>query len=153
MVAWQPNWNDVDFDFYGAEDGIDRARRCRRVLEDRDHVVALPLNEARREWRGTKRVAFDEEEDRLTRRTHALIDALAMAEYRVRVEIDEARGEQAQRVADRARYYEEVRAAEALARARAEEAARTAAEAAARAVPVGTTTTTTAPPVMSEVPY
>ena len=118
--------------------------------------MALPLNEARKEWRGPKRVAFDEEEDHLTRRTHALIDALAMAEYRVRVEIDEAHDEQARRVADRARYYEEVRAEEALARARVEEAAKAAAEAAARAVPTGTTTTTTIPPSSNNstgVPY
>lgn len=146
MPAWQPNWTDVAFDYYGAEDAIARARQCRRVLEDRDSAFAGPLAEARLEWCGKKRIAFDDEEERLTRQTHGLIDALVMAEHHVLADIDEAHAEQARRVAARERYYDEMRAEEALAKAQAEEAAKATAAAAAKAVPTGTTTTTTSPP-------
>ena len=149
MPAWQPNWTDVAFDYFGAEDAIQRARQCRRVLEDRDMAFAGPLADARLEWRGNKRIAFDQEEERLTRRTHGLIDALSMAEQHVRSDIDEAHAEQGRRVAARERYSEEVRAEEALARAQADEAARVAAAVAAKAVPTGTTTMTTTTPTSS----
>jgi PP-loop superfamily ATP-utilizing enzyme len=143
MPAWQPNWNDVVYDFEGAEDAIVRARACRRVLEDRPGTLAAALDAAREQWRGAKRVEFDLEEEHLARRNLELIDQLDLAERRVRLEIDEAHAEQARRVAERERFWQELREEE----ARAREAERVAAEAAARqaalAVAVGTTTTTT----------
>jgi uncharacterized membrane protein YccC len=108
MPTWQPNWANVDFDFAGAEVAISECRMLRHVLEDRDPMLDAPLAIAREEWRGPKRIAFDEFEIELQRDVHRLIEELRSIEQRVSADITRANDEQVRRVRQRAQWSDEL---------------------------------------------
>jgi hypothetical protein len=109
MPTWQPNWFDVDFDFVGAEVAIVECQMLRRALENRDPILAIPLGKAREEWRGPKRIQFDELEARLQKATHQLIEDLRATEVRLSASIASANNEQVRRVRERAQWSDELR--------------------------------------------
>ncbi len=133
MPAWQPNWNDVEFDFTGAEAAIAECRLAREVLETRDAVLAGPLVSARDQWRGAKRVEFDESEEALQRDVARLIEELRLAEQGLYADIARAHNEQAIRVRARAHWHEELLEEQAMERRRLEVAAQEKAATAAKA--------------------
>jgi hypothetical protein len=110
MPTWQPNWTDVDFDFVGAEVAISECRMLRHVLEDRDPMLDRPLAIAREEWRGPKRIAFDEYEAELRSDVHRLIEELRTIEQRIAAEITNASDEQVRRVRQRVQWRDETQA-------------------------------------------
>jgi hypothetical protein len=133
MPAWQPNWNDVTFDFAAAEAAIVECRLAREVLQTRDTVLSGPLAQAREQWRGAKRIEFDETEAALGRDVDRLIDELRDAEQSLYADIAQANNEQTVRVRARAKWFEELREEQALERRRDEIAAEARAAEAAKA--------------------
>ena len=107
-LIWQPNWDDVRYDFVGAELAIAECRACRIVLEDREPALRVARTAARHEWRGEKRAEFDRTESALASRTHALIEDLWSIERRIANDINDAHSEQARRVRERQRWYAEL---------------------------------------------
>jgi hypothetical protein len=107
MPTWQPDWTDVTFDFAGAHAAINECRLVRQVLQDRDVVLSVPLAVAREQWRGPKRVAFDDYEDALRRKVFELIDHLWAVEERLNADIARANDDQVRRILQRARWHEE----------------------------------------------
>jgi hypothetical protein len=112
MPTWQPNWTDVDFDFAGAEVAIAECRMLRHVLEDRDPMLDPPLAIARAEWRGPKRIVFDEFEAELRRDVHRLIEELRTIEQRLATDITNASDEQVRRVRQRVQWRDEMQVEE-----------------------------------------
>jgi hypothetical protein len=108
MPTWQPNWSDVDFDFAGAEVAIAECQMLRRALENRDPILAGPLAKAREEWRGPKRIQFDELEKRLQKAAYQLIEDLRATEGRLSASIASANNEQVRRLRERAQWNEEL---------------------------------------------
>ena len=135
MPAWQPNWEDVRFDYTGAEEAAAECDGCAGFLRGRHAVLGPPMAEARVEWRGVHRQRFDDEMEAMDRDADLLTDELRMTAARIRAEADEARMEQHARELARERWYQEKAQEEAAERAREEAIA---AEAARRSAAVGT---------------
>ena len=123
MPTWQPNWNDVEFDFAAAESAIVECRLARELLQRRDAVLSGPLAQAREQWRGRKRIEFDEREEVLRTDVAQLIEELQHAEESLYADIARAHNEQAIRVRARAQWHEELREEQELERRRQEIAA------------------------------
>lgn len=120
MPVWQPDWNDVEFDFAGAEAAIAECRRARECLQTRDAVLAAPLARAREQWRGAKRVTFDETERSLAREIAGLIEELRAVEQGLYADMARASNEQATRVRARAQWHNELREEQVMERRRLE---------------------------------
>ncbi len=108
MPTWQPNWTNVDFDFVGADEAISDCRSLRRLLEDREPVLARPVALAREEWRGSKRVLFDNAEAATQRDIQLLIEELRQMEQRTAAAISAANDEQVRRIRQRSQWYGEL---------------------------------------------
>ena len=137
MPSWQPNWEDVRFDYAGAEEAAQECDECAQFISGRHAVLGPPLAEARVEWRGVHRQRFDDETAALDRDADLLTDELRMTAAQIRAEAEEARIEQHRRELDRERWVEESAREAAAERARQEaEAAEAARIEAARATAV-----------------
>ena len=137
MPSWQPNWEDVRFDYAGAEEAAQDCDECAQFISGRHAVLGPPLAEARIEWRGAHRQRFDDETAALDRDADLLTDELRMTAARIRADAEEARIEQHRRALDRERWAEESAREAAAERARQEaEAAEAARIEAARATAV-----------------
>ena len=47
MPSWQPNWEDVRFDYAGAEEAAQECDECAQFISGRHAVLGPPLAEAR----------------------------------------------------------------------------------------------------------
>lgn len=139
MPSWQPNWEDVIFDYAAAEEAAHECDSCARFIDERHASLDPAIEEARREWRGVHRDRFDSDLMMLDREADLLAADLRLTAARIRASAEAARLEQRSREIAREQWLAEKRqedlaaAAAAEAKAAAEKAAaeRAAAEKAA----------------------
>lgn len=131
MPSWQPNWDNVIFDYAAAEDAALECDSCARFIEDRHAVLDPAIEEARREWRGAHRERFDEDLLMLDREADLLAADLRLTAARIRASAEAARLEQRSRELAREQWNAEKQREDAAAEAAALEASAEAARAAA----------------------
>ena len=61
MPTWQPNWEDVRFDYAGAEAAAADCDGCAAFVAARNVTLGPVVAAARVEWRGHHRQRFDNE--------------------------------------------------------------------------------------------
>lgn len=114
---WQPNWQDVRWDFAAADRA---ASELDRAAEDVDRTLAARNEAAQRataEWRGAYRMQFDAQLDGTRRTARYLAGTFRDAATRIRQASGQAMQEQASRERARERWRQE-KADEDAARAR-----------------------------------
>lgn len=122
MPNWQPNWQDVRWDYAAADRATSELDQAADTLDRTSTSRGDAADRARAEWRGAYRARFDMQ----------LMDALGSAwqlagtfresAARIRQASARAREEQASRERARQRWYQEKAQEDAAARARAQQA-------------------------------
>lgn len=108
MPNWQPNWQDVRWD-WGAAQQASTALRCMADLLDQTASEKRKLaEEAVREWRGRFRVEFDEHLARMLSDSRNLAALCREIASRIDAASQWAREEQNRRLAERARWRREL---------------------------------------------
>lgn len=108
MPSWQPNWEDVRFDYPGAEQAAADCDGCAQFLAGRHAALRPPIDAARAQWRGLNRERFDDEATAIDHHAEGLADELRMTAARIRAQADEARAEQHRRMLDREHWFAEL---------------------------------------------
>ena len=107
MPSWQPNWNDVHWDYGAAREAAAALRRAADLIEgmtaDRRHAAAA----AQADWQGRHRERFDGELDRMVSQAHDLAHECRLAADRIDRATDRARDEQHHRERERERWRQE----------------------------------------------
>jgi hypothetical protein len=107
MPNWQPNWNDVRWDWGAASDA---ARALRQTADRLDDITAQRLRlagEAQLEWRGRHRLRFDGELSALVRQARDLAGELRRKASEIDRQSSRARDEQRHRERERERWRRE----------------------------------------------
>jgi hypothetical protein len=115
---WQPNWQDVRWNYAAANLAAAELDRASDQLESTSNTRLQVSSAAATEWRGVYRRRFDQQVTASLRSAWQQAGEFRDAATRIRRATQWAREEQARREADRARWYRE-KAAEDAARARA----------------------------------
>jgi len=118
MPSWQPNWNDVRWNWVAAEEAAAELERVASLLEHQTAYRQRVAAEATAEWRGFHRRRFDGELAELVRDAHAIAYEYRRMAAAIRRASAAARAEQARREAERRRWWEEKRREEEEARRR-----------------------------------
>lgn len=109
MPNWQPNWNNVVWDWGAANEAIAALNRAAGRLEEsaveRQRVAAT----AQVEWRGRYRQEFDGDLAELVRKAQSLAAELRATAGRIAAASEGARSEQSRREHERARWQREKR--------------------------------------------
>jgi hypothetical protein len=109
MPNWQPNWENVTYDFAAADDAIADCRACIGFMEQREVVLGPPRRKATEQWRGRYREEFDRETLHLEGLANQVIHELHDSIRAISNETDAARNEQHRRVLERLRWEDESR--------------------------------------------
>ena len=118
MPNWQPNWNDVVWN-WGASDGAASAlRHSADMLDQTSDERKYRSRAATAEWRGEYRDRFDQELAQILRRAHDLASEYRGVADRIVNAAQRARAEQRHREEERARWWRQKRAEEAARRRR-----------------------------------
>jgi uncharacterized protein YukE len=120
MPNWQPNWQDVRWNYGAADAAASALRRIADMLDETASKRADLAREAQAEWRGQFREVFDQELERLLRRAGELAHECREAANRIAQASQRARDEQAHRERERARWWREKREEEEQERRRCE---------------------------------
>ncbi len=120
MPTWQPNWEDVTYNYGEAREAIAACHRALSLLAERGFALAQPRANALEQWEGGKRVDFDAAWDALERRAQTVGDELRATIDRVQGEIDAADLDQRGRESERDRWRDENHREQAAALAAAE---------------------------------
>jgi hypothetical protein len=107
MPNWQPNWNDVIWDWGAANEAIGALQRAASRLDESVHERGLVAAEAQREWRGRYRDEFDVGLADLVRRAQSLAAELRTTASRIASASEAARSEQSYRERERDRWRRE----------------------------------------------
>jgi uncharacterized protein YukE len=110
MPGWNPNWQDVRFNYAAAAEYVETCRTTANGMEMWQKGRDRNARTARRDWGGPHRDTFDHERREINRQTEQLIDELRQSERSVRRAAEAARGEQLQREWDRSRWNREAEA-------------------------------------------
>jgi uncharacterized protein YukE len=107
MPNWQPNWNNVYWDWNAAKAASNALRKTADRLESLTQERLKVAREAQNEWRGRYREEFDRELQRLLDDSAKL--AAMMRDAAARIDRASARAweEQKHRERERARWYRE----------------------------------------------
>ena len=107
MPNWQPNWNNVRWN-WGASDAA--AHALRQAADRLDHGTGERqrlASQAQIDWRGRYRNEFDNDLARLVSRGRGLAAELRQAADRVQSAANRAHDEQRHRESERRRWYRE----------------------------------------------
>lgn len=112
MPDWEPNWQDVCWDFGAADEAISALQRAADLLDqtaDERSRVALAAKE---QWQGRYREEFDERLAQMLIRAHDLARQCRDAANKVARASQRAYEEQQRRVRDRERWFRQKEAEE-----------------------------------------
>jgi len=120
MPSWQPNWNNVVWDWGAANDAMVALRATASMLDDTAGERKRKAQRATAEWRGKHREQFDGDLARMLARAHDLARECRAAADRIGVASDDASKEQTHREQERRRWWRQKAAEEERARQRGE---------------------------------
>ena len=107
MPNWQPNWNNVRWDWGAADEAVNALRRAADFLDSSVLERTSVAREAQQEWRGRFREQFDLELGRIVARARDLAAQFREAAGRIASASQRAYEEQRHREAERARWQRE----------------------------------------------
>ena len=107
MPNWQPNWNDVRWNWGAAAAASNALRRAAGQLDQTTDVRASVAGEAQQEWRGHHRETFDVDLRGVTVSFRSLAEEMRAAANRIDAASDRARAEQNHRERERDRWRRE----------------------------------------------
>ncbi len=109
MPNWSPNWENVRWDWGAADAAMAALRRAADRLDAtaNEHVRAAAPAQA--EWRGARRLRFDDDLATTVHKEHALADECRRMAGRISDASSAARREQDKRERERRRWEEEKR--------------------------------------------
>jgi hypothetical protein len=108
MPNWQPNWNDVRWDWGAAQQASHALRRMADILEHTAHEREQWARKATRMWWGRFRVEFDYQLDRMISGARELAAQCRELAARIDAASQWAREEQQRRIAARERWRREL---------------------------------------------
>jgi uncharacterized protein YukE len=123
VPSWQPNWQDVRWNFATADLAASELDRTADALEVTSSARSQVADVATVEWRGNNRLRFDQELLGILSTAWRLAGTYRDAAAHIRQASQRARDEQARRERDRARWRAEKAQEDAAARARRARAA------------------------------
>ena len=109
MPNWQPNWENVVWNWGAANDAVAALNRAAGTLENSTVERGNFASSAQREWRGRFREEFDVDLDRLEGRGMSLAAEYRALANRIAAASAAARAEQSRRERDRERWWQEKR--------------------------------------------
>lgn len=109
MPSWQPNWNNVNWNYGAANDAVNELRRAADLLEESVSRRSRAADTARQEWRGRYRDEFDRDLDEMLRRARELADQMRNKAREIDNASQRAREEQRYRERERTRWENEKR--------------------------------------------
>ena len=121
MPNWQPNWNNVRWDWGAASAAASSLRRAADKLDATAQERQRAATEAQREWRGRYREEFDEQLRNMLRRATELAAEFRYMAHRIEQASQNAWAEQRHRESERRRWHSEKRKEEERERRRREE--------------------------------
>jgi uncharacterized protein YukE len=107
MPNWQPNWNNVRWDWGAADAAAAALRRAADLLNGTASERARVAAEAQAQWRGLHRDRFDSELAQVLRRAQDLADEYREAANRIARASQRAWDEQRHRERERERWRRE----------------------------------------------
>jgi uncharacterized protein YukE len=107
MPNWQPNWNDVRWNWGAADAAIAALRRAADLLDGTTHERSQVAGEAQAQWRGLHRDRFDGELAQILRRGYDLANECRAAADRVASASRHAADEQRHREREREQWRRE----------------------------------------------
>jgi uncharacterized protein YukE len=107
MPNWQPNWQDVRWNFAASDEAIASLRQMAHSLTEVIGQVASAAARASEEWAGPKRDEFDIQLRSLKDEAHGLADCCEGAASQVVSSSERARQEQRRREEERRRWERE----------------------------------------------
>jgi hypothetical protein len=107
MPNWQPNWNDVNWNWAAANAAADALRRAAARLEDATTRRSLAAYAAQGEWRGNHRLKFDSDLQKDLQGFSGLAAEMRLAAARIDAASAQARAEQNHRESERERWRRE----------------------------------------------
>jgi uncharacterized protein YukE len=114
MPSWQPNWNNVTWDYGAANDAVRELRRAADLLDETRDQRRRAADKARQEWRGRYRDEFDRDLDEMLRRASELAEQMRNKARQIEDASNRARDQQRFRESERARWEAERREEERL---------------------------------------
>ena len=109
MPNWQPNWNNVRWDWGAASAAASSLRRAADKLDATAQERQRAATESQREWRGRYREEFDERLKEILRRASSLAAEYRYMASRIDGASSKAYHEQQHREAERRRWWREKR--------------------------------------------
>ncbi len=107
MPNWQPNWNNVRWNWGAADAATAALRRAANLLDGTADKRAGAAGEAQAQWRGLHRDRFDNELTQILGRGHSLASECRAAADRVTSASQRAADEQRHRERERERWRRE----------------------------------------------
>jgi uncharacterized protein YukE len=109
MPNWQPNWNDVVWDYGAANEAIAALHKAAGQLESSVQERKVMAAAAQTEWRGRYRQEFDNDLARMIQQALRIADEYRAVANRIRAASAAAQDEQSHRVHERERWWREKR--------------------------------------------
>jgi uncharacterized protein YukE len=109
MPNWQPNWENVVWNWGAANEAVAALNRAAGALENSVHERSGFAASAQQEWRGFYRSEFDQELNRLKQNAQNLASEYRNLAHRIAAASEAARAEQSRRERDRERWRQEKR--------------------------------------------
>jgi len=107
MPNWQPNWNNVRWDWGAADEARSALCHAADLLDGTANERSSVARDAQAEWRGRDREQFDGELAQLLRRAHDLANECREAANRIAQASQRAWDEQKHRERERERWRRE----------------------------------------------
>lgn len=121
MPNWQPNWNNVDWNYGAANDAVRELRRAADLLDEMAGRRRRVADKALQEWRGRYRNEFERDLAEMLRRSSELAAEMRQKAGEIENASNRVREEQRHRERERDRWHEERREEERRERERQEE--------------------------------
>lgn len=110
MPDWQPNWEDVQFDYTAADEAVAACRSAATLIEASLNVEVGRLPKVTQDWSGPAREDFNSGSQQIRTLRGQVHEDLLRLIRDLKAAADYARTEQATRVADRERWRQEAQA-------------------------------------------
>jgi uncharacterized protein YukE len=120
MPNWNPNWNNVIWDYGDANGAANELRRGANLLDETAARRKRAADVAQQEWRGRKREQFDRDLGEMLRRARELADQMRSRAQAIDDASQRVREEQRHRQRERERWYEEKKEEDRIERERRE---------------------------------